>query len=156
MLSRRESANARRVQYNPTAARHISATQRATENAQILHNLSICIPHPTPCWACRADPRAGARPRRPPRRSRPSGGSTHVRGRSTHGSLVAENRDGMSMGATVPPGGFVFALLNVTVQRASRCVCLSLAALVFQSLGLRPSLIAAFSSSVLRCLGAAI
>src|SRR6516165_2260281 len=53
------------------------------------------------------------------------------------------------------PSARSFALLNLTVQRASRSFCRSLAGLAFQSSGMRPSLIARFSSSVLRCLGAA-
>src|SRR5947209_10630688 len=61
----------------------------------------------------------------------------------------------MSTGGTVP-SGLALALLNLTVQRASRSLYLSLAGLAFQASGMRPSLMAFFSSSVLRCLGAAI
>src|SRR5947209_7765037 len=61
----------------------------------------------------------------------------------------------MSTGGIVP-SAFGLALLNLTVQRASRSLCASLAGLAFQSCGIRPSLIAAFSPSVLRCLGAEI
>ena len=61
----------------------------------------------------------------------------------------------MSTGGTVP-SGLALALLNLTVQRASRSFCRSLAGLAFQASGMRPSLIAFFSSSVLRCLGAGI
>ena len=59
----------------------------------------------------------------------------------------------MSAGGIVP-SDFGFALENLTVRRASRSLCASLAGLAFQSCGIRPSLIAFFSSSVLRCFGA--
>lgn len=49
----------------------------------------------------------------------------------------------MSTGGT-EPSGLALALLNLTVQRASRSLWLSLAGLVFQSPGMRPSLIAFF------------
>jgi hypothetical protein len=50
----------------------------------------------------------------------------------------------------------IVALLNLTVQRVSRSLCRSLAALAFQFAGIRPFLIAFFSSSVLRWRGAAL
>ena len=59
----------------------------------------------------------------------------------------------MSTGGTVP-SGLALALLNLTVQRASRSFCRSFAGLAFQASGMRPSLIAFFSSPVLRGLGA--
>ena len=52
------------------------------------------------------------------------------------------------------PSSEGFALENLTVQRASRSFCASLAGLSFQLSGMRPARISAFSPSVLRCLGA--
>src|SRR5947209_15715870 len=54
----------------------------------------------------------------------------------------------MSTGGTVPSVR-ALALLNLTVQRASRSLCRSLAGLAFQASGMRPSLMVFFSSSVL-------
>src|SRR5215471_9612427 len=54
----------------------------------------------------------------------------------------------------IEPSARGLALLNLTVQRASRSLCRSLAGLAFQFGGIRPCLIAFFSSSVLRWRGA--
>ena len=61
----------------------------------------------------------------------------------------------MSTGGLVPSARS-FAFENLTVQRASRSFWRSFAGLSFHSSGIRPSLIAFFSSSLLRCFGAAI
>ena len=68
-------------------------------------------------------------------------------------ALVAEDRDGdVDLRLAVR---FGLAFENFTVQRASRSFWRSLAGLSFQSCGISPALMAAFSPSVLRCLGAA-
>src|SRR6516162_3019984 len=88
-------------------------------------------------------PRAGYRTARPIPPSRTSG-LQH-----TADSGIARSTGG------VEPSSRGLALVNLTVQRASRSLCRSLAGLAFQFAGIRPSLIAFFSSSVLRCRGAA-
>jgi hypothetical protein len=52
------------------------------------------------------------------------------------------------------PSSRGFALVNLTVQRASRSFCPILAGLSVHSSGMRPSRSASFSAIVLRCLGA--
>ena len=59
------------------------------------------------------------------------------------------------MSTAALPSSRGLALENFTVQRASRSFCRSLAGRSAQPSGIRPALIAAFSASVLRCLGAA-
>ena len=61
----------------------------------------------------------------------------------------------MSTGGVVPSAR-VLALVNLTVQRASRSLCRTLAGFFAQSSGMPPALIVWFSSRVLRCLGAEI
>lgn len=67
-----------------------------------------------------------------------------------------EPKTGMarSTAGTVPSSAG-FALLNLTVQRASRSLWHSLAGLLCHSAGIRPALISAFSAEVLRWRGAA-
>jgi hypothetical protein len=75
------------------------------------------------------------------------------RSRCGSDSRTAESPD---RPAGVEPSSRGLALVNLTVQRASRSFWRSLAGLSFQSSGMRPSLMAFFSSSLLRWRGAAI
>ena len=70
--------------------------------------------------------------------------------------LVAEGRDGDVDPEDRAVGPRPWPWLNLTVQRASRSLCRSLAGSPCQASGMRPSLIAFFSAAVLRCFGAAI
>ena len=124
----------------------------------------------TPCWSCPTDPRAARHPRTWPRRSPPSGESARARSRSRHGS---GSRSSGSTGFLPSAAGL--ALVNLTVHEwpgghssdlrrrrgqqaaegeASRSFCRSLAGFFCQAPGMRPALISAFSSSVLRCFAA--
>ncbi len=67
-------------------------------------------------------------------------------------ALIAEVGMAMSTGGLVPSGRS-FALLNFTVQRASRSFCRNFAGFFSQPSGMRPSLIAFFSSSVFAHMG---
>ena len=56
----------------------------------------------------------------------------------------------------IVPSACGLALVNLTVQRASRSFCRSFAGLSCQCCGMRPALMSSFSSFVFRCFGAAI
>ena len=60
---------------------------------------------------------------------------------------------GTAMSMRGEPSSDGLALENLTVQRASRSFCASLAGLSFHASGMRPALISVFSPSVLRCFG---
>ena len=59
------------------------------------------------------------------------------------------------MSTRFAPPSTGLALVYFTVQRASRSFCASFAGFRAQASGMRPSYSARFSSSVLRCFGAA-
>ncbi len=69
--------------------------------------------------------------------------------------MVLVAKGGIARSTRFAPSSAGLALVNLTVPRASRSFRASLAGLTFQSSGMRPSLIAFFSASALRCLEAA-